>query len=97
MRTGIPIVGLEEREEWPDGRVTWVSTTKVPLRSRDKRMIGIFGLSRDITERKLADQRAQEQAGSSRSSPPSSSSSRSRTSSPTSTTAAASTCSAATP
>src|SRR5215208_4187637 len=38
MRTGIPVVGLEEREEWPDGRVTWVSTTKVPLRSRDQRM-----------------------------------------------------------
>jgi diguanylate cyclase (GGDEF)-like protein/PAS domain S-box-containing protein len=62
MRTGIPIVGLEEREEWPDGRVTWVSTTKVPLRSRDQRMIGIFGLSRDITERKLADERAHEQS-----------------------------------
>jgi len=62
MRTGVPIVGLEEREEWPDGRVTWVSTTKVPLRSRDQRMIGIFGLSRDITERKLADERSQEQS-----------------------------------
>ena len=62
MRTGTPIVGLEERELWPDGRVTWVSTTKVPLRSRDQRMIGIFGLSRDITERKLADERAQEQS-----------------------------------
>ena len=62
MRTGTPIIGLEEREEWPDGRVTWVSTTKVPLRSRDKRMIGIFGLSRDITARKLADERAQAQA-----------------------------------
>ena len=62
MRTGMPIIGLEEREEWPDGRVTWVSTTKVPLRSRDQRMIGIFGLSRDITERKLADERAQAQA-----------------------------------
>jgi diguanylate cyclase (GGDEF)-like protein/PAS domain S-box-containing protein len=62
MRTGTPIVGLEEREEWPDGRVTWVSTTKVPLRSRDQRMIGIFGLSRDITERKLADERTQEQS-----------------------------------
>jgi diguanylate cyclase (GGDEF)-like protein/PAS domain S-box-containing protein len=62
MRTGTPIVGLEEREEWPDGRVTWVSTTKVPLRSRDQRMIGIFGLSRDITERKLADERAQAQS-----------------------------------
>ncbi len=62
MRTGKPIIGLEEREEWPDGRVTWVSTTKVPLRSRDQQMIGIFGLSRDITERKLAERRAQEQS-----------------------------------
>jgi diguanylate cyclase (GGDEF)-like protein/PAS domain S-box-containing protein len=62
MRTGKPIVGLEEREIWHDGRVTWVSTTKVPLRTRDDRLIGIFGLSRDITERKLADELAQEQA-----------------------------------
>jgi diguanylate cyclase (GGDEF)-like protein/PAS domain S-box-containing protein len=62
MRSGQPIVGLEEREIWHDGRVTWVSTTKVPLRTRDNRLIGIFGLSRDITERKLADQLAQEQA-----------------------------------
>ena len=63
MRTGEPIVGLEEREVWPDGRVTWVSTTKVPLRTRDQQMIGIFGLSRDITARKLAEERAQTQAG----------------------------------
>jgi diguanylate cyclase (GGDEF)-like protein/PAS domain S-box-containing protein len=62
MRTGEPIVGLEEREVWQDGRVTWVSTTKVPLRTRDDRLIGIFGLSRDITERKLADELAAEQA-----------------------------------
>jgi diguanylate cyclase (GGDEF)-like protein/PAS domain S-box-containing protein len=63
MRTGEPIVGLEEREVWPDGRVTWVSTTKVPLRTRDQRMIGIFGLSRDITARKLAEEQALTQAG----------------------------------
>jgi diguanylate cyclase (GGDEF)-like protein/PAS domain S-box-containing protein len=62
MRTGEPIVGLEEREEWQDGRVTWVSTTKVPLRNRDQQLIGIFGLSRDITERKLADEHTREQA-----------------------------------
>jgi diguanylate cyclase (GGDEF)-like protein/PAS domain S-box-containing protein len=62
MRTGEPIVGVEEREVWHDGHVTWVSTTKVPLRTPDDRLIGIFGLSRDITERKLADERAQEQA-----------------------------------
>jgi diguanylate cyclase (GGDEF)-like protein/PAS domain S-box-containing protein len=62
MRTGEPIVGLEEREVWRDGRVTWVSTTKVPLRARDDRLIGIFGLSRDITARKLADELTQEQS-----------------------------------
>ena len=62
MRTGEPIVGLEEREDWLDGRVTWVSTTKVPLRNREQQLIGIFGLSRDITERKLAEQHSQEQA-----------------------------------
>jgi PAS domain S-box-containing protein len=62
MRTGEPIVGLEEREEWQDGRVTWVSTTKVPLRNRDQHLVGIFGLSRDITARKIAEQHTQEQA-----------------------------------
>ena len=58
MRTGEAIVDLEEREVWPDGRITWVSTTKVPLYSRDGRVIGIFGLSRDITARKLAEERS---------------------------------------
>src|SRR5580658_9586173 len=32
MRTGIPLVGVEEKETWPDGTYTWVSTTKLPLR-----------------------------------------------------------------
>jgi diguanylate cyclase (GGDEF)-like protein/PAS domain S-box-containing protein len=61
MRTGEPMVGLEERELWPDGRVSWVSTTKVPLRTRAGELIGIFGLARDITERKLAEEHAQQQ------------------------------------
>ena len=60
MRTGEPIVGLEGRELWPDGRVSWVSTTKVPLRTPAGRVIGIFGLAR-VTERKLAEQHTQRQ------------------------------------
>ncbi len=52
MKTGEPLINLEERETWPDGRVTWVSTNKVPLRDRAGQIIGLIGISRDITDRK---------------------------------------------
>lgn len=55
IATGQPIIDLEEKETWPDGHVTWVSTTKMALRDRDGRIIGTFGISRDITSRKLAE------------------------------------------
>ena len=56
MRSGRPLVDFEEWVVWPDGRETWVSTTKVPLQNSDGETIGIFGISRDITERKRAEQ-----------------------------------------
>ena len=55
LRTGKPVVNSEERETWPDGHETWVSTTKMPLRDSDGNIIGTFGLSRDLTERKTAE------------------------------------------
>ena len=54
LRTGQPILDKEERETWQDGHVTWVSTTKMPLRDKDDRIVGTFGVSRDITEQKQA-------------------------------------------
>jgi sigma-B regulation protein RsbU (phosphoserine phosphatase) len=52
IRTGEPVIGIEEKETWPDGRVTWVSTTKMPLHDQDGNITGIFGISRDITAHK---------------------------------------------
>ena len=55
VATGQPMVGVEEKETWPDGHETWVSTTKVPWRNGSGEVIGIFGSSRDITARKLSE------------------------------------------
>ena len=32
LRTGQPLVNMEERQTWHDGRETWASVTKLPLR-----------------------------------------------------------------
>jgi len=55
IRTGQPMLTTEEKETWPDGHETWVSTTKMPLRDAQGRIIGTFGVSRDVTERKRAE------------------------------------------
>jgi PAS domain S-box-containing protein len=56
MRTGTPLVGKEEKETWPDGRETWVLTSKLPLRDRQGKVVGTFGISRDITRRKRSEE-----------------------------------------
>jgi sigma-B regulation protein RsbU (phosphoserine phosphatase) len=56
LRTGRPLVDFEEKETWPDGHETWVSTTKVLLRDPEGGIMGTFGLSRDVTERKHAEE-----------------------------------------
>jgi len=55
IRTGQPI-SKEEKQTWPDLRDTWVSTTKLPLRDKDEKIIGTFGISVDITKRKQAEE-----------------------------------------
>jgi sigma-B regulation protein RsbU (phosphoserine phosphatase) len=57
LHTGQPLVNMEEKETWPDGHETWVSTTKLPLRDPNGHIIGTFGLSRDITEKKRAEEK----------------------------------------
>lgn len=52
IRTGEAVIEKEEREIWPDGRETWVLTTKLPLTDDKGTIIGTMGISRDITDRK---------------------------------------------
>ncbi|HBB91647.1 MAG TPA: hypothetical protein DC042_07980 [Bacteroidales bacterium] len=60
IKTGIGIENLEEKETWPDGRVTWASSSKVPLINSNGISIGTFGVSRDITARKQSEIALQE-------------------------------------
>ncbi len=57
IRTGRPLLEIVEKEPWTDGRVSWVSSSKYPLRDRKGRIIGTWGLSRDITELVKAEER----------------------------------------
>jgi phosphoserine phosphatase RsbU/P len=54
LRTGEPIVDYEERETWSDREESWTSTSKMPWRDARGNIIGTFGISRDITEKKRA-------------------------------------------
>jgi PAS domain S-box-containing protein len=54
ISSGKPKEGIVEKEIWQDGSYTWASTTKMPLRDESNRIIGTFGITRDITEERNA-------------------------------------------
>lgn len=56
IETGQPLIGREEETVTKTGRHQWVSTNKVPLRDPDGNIIGLVGMSRDITARKEAEE-----------------------------------------
>ena len=59
MRTGQPVLGKIEKETWPDGHSTWAATSKLPLHDLHGRVVGTFGISRDVTEQKRAEEELQ--------------------------------------
>ncbi|MFZ4774325.1 MAG: response regulator [Terrimicrobiaceae bacterium] len=60
VETGRILVGLEEQETLPDGTTRWFSATKVPLRDSDGKIIGLMGITREITGIKLSENKLRE-------------------------------------
>ena len=56
IHTGKPVIGKIEKEVLQNGETSWALTTKMPLHDEDGGTIGIFGLSRDITGLKKAEE-----------------------------------------
>jgi diguanylate cyclase len=54
INTGTALHNREEPYEGPSGETRWLSTTKVPLMDASGQVIGLVGISRDITDRKRA-------------------------------------------
>ena len=57
IRTRKPIVNLEEKETFKDKEDRWAYTTKMPWHDKNNNIIGIFGISRDISDRKKAEEK----------------------------------------
>jgi PAS domain S-box-containing protein len=57
LRNGQPILGQLEKEVRHDGRITWSLTSKLALRGPAGNVLGTFGISRDITELKEAQEK----------------------------------------
>lgn len=56
MASGQSVIGKIEKLTWPDGRVTWARSSKLPLRDERGEIIGTFGFSQDITAAKLTEE-----------------------------------------
>ncbi len=56
IRTGQPIVAKLEREQRRNGAPRWITSTKLPLRNNEGVIIGTFGISRDVTDLKHAEE-----------------------------------------
>ncbi|MBF0569077.1 MAG: PAS domain-containing protein [Nitrospirae bacterium] len=50
MKTGTAVIGNVEKHTRRNGQEVWVSATKIPWTSSDGRIIGVIGISRDITD-----------------------------------------------
>ena len=50
MRDNEKLINITEKETWPDGSITWATSTKIPLYLKSGNVVGIMGITRDITD-----------------------------------------------
>jgi PAS domain S-box-containing protein len=60
MQTGKPVLNKEEYTVDKNGQKRWLLSSKLPLRDKDNRIIGLVGIGRDITERKKVEETLKE-------------------------------------
>ena len=60
IETGIPILNKEEQIIARNGKSRWVLVTKMPLQDEQREIVGTFGIAREITELKLAENELRE-------------------------------------
>lgn len=60
IQTGEDIIGKVEKQTFLDGRVAWSLTNKMAWRDRAGKIIGTFGVSKDISDLKQAEEQLEE-------------------------------------
>lgn len=60
MQEGVPMISKEEKGLDLNGNEIFVSTTKIPVRNRREKVIGIIGIGRDITPQKEVEEKLKE-------------------------------------
>jgi PAS domain S-box-containing protein len=56
FQTGVPLINKIEKQLLLNGTTLWTSTTKAPLRDSQGKIVGLVGISRNITEQKQAEE-----------------------------------------
>lgn len=60
LKSGLPTLNVEETQTLSDSSMSWASTSRFPLYDSDGKLLGILGISRDITEQRIAQEQLEE-------------------------------------
>ncbi len=60
IKTGVPLIEKVEQLKGSDGNTRWVSATKIPVKDNYGNINGLVGISIDITEKRIAEDKLRE-------------------------------------